>query len=145
MTATRRRCGFSRLRQELIVWSSSNTRHTFETATDKEERSHSTHCALLYVYEMRADWFLIEWLMDVQSQWCVSFPLKPTPLSRATGGRKGAGRQTDGCPCPPSQAAANQTQRRRRATTPTVLWLALMGLNLQQKVVPWLSIAFSVR
>lgn len=31
------------------------------------------------------------WLMDMKSQWCVSFPLKPTPLSRATGG----GRQAD--------------------------------------------------
>lgn len=29
--------------------------------------------------------------MGVRSQWCVSFPLKPTPLSRATGQDGGAG------------------------------------------------------
>lgn len=76
--------------------------------------------------------------MSVWSQWCVSFPLKPTPLSRATGqegGDRWAGRLmlASNPPFHVSQAATDQTQRRRRATTPTVLWLALMGLNLQQK------------
>lgn len=42
---------------------------------------------------MTADSFLIEWLIGVESQWCVSFPLKPTPLSRATG--QEGGRQAD--------------------------------------------------
>lgn len=70
-------------------------------------------------------------------------PFKANTAKQSHGaGRGQAGRQTDSWPRPPSQAATNQTQRRRRATTPTVLWLALMGLNLQQKVVAWLSIAF---
>lgn len=122
--------------------------------TQTKRSSFTQHTAAVCSFCMFMKWFCsIEWLMGVRSQWCVSFPLKPTPLSRATGqdgggGEDGqAGRQTDGWPLPPppnpnSQAATNQTQRRRRATTPTVLWLALMGLNLQQKVVAWLSIAF---
>lgn len=51
-----------------------------------------------------------------KSQWCVSFPLKPTPLSRATGQEGGrAGRLSDGWPRPPPprrpKQQQNQTQK----------------------------------
>lgn len=69
--------------------------------------------------------------MGVRSQWCVSFPLKPTPLSRATGQDRGvgggedgqAGRQTDGwafTPAPqPKFPSSNQPDTKEAASDNT--------------------------
>lgn len=48
--------------------------------------------------------------MGVRSQWCVSFPLKPTPLSRATGQAGGKEGQTDGWPLPPPTQIPSSNQ-----------------------------------
>lgn len=70
--------------------------------------------------------------MGVRSQWCVSFPLKPTPLSRATGqdrggrgvGRTGrqAGRLTAGLyprPPQPKFPSSNQPDTKEAASDNT--------------------------
>lgn len=126
--------------ETFVLW------EAFETSTDRRGLSLNTLllCAFLHVDEMRADWFLIGRLMRCVKPMVCLLPFKANTAKQSHGaGRGRAGRLTAGH-APRSQAATNQTQKRRRATTPTVLWLALMGLNLQQKVVAWLSIAFSV-
>lgn len=53
-------------------------------------------------------------LMGVWSQWCVSFPLKPTPLSRATGQEgRGRGGQTGGLNPAPSSYPKQQKTRHK--------------------------------
>lgn len=93
--------------------------------TQTKRSSFTQHTAAVCSFCMFMKWFCsIEWLMGVRSQWCVSFPLKPTPLSRATGqdrggggvGRTGrqAGRLTAGLyPRPPTQIPKQQPTRHK--------------------------------
>lgn len=86
---------------------------------------------------MRAGLYLIGWVDGRVKPMVCLLPFKANTAKQSHGaGRKGEGRanrRPRPRPLLVSQAAKDQTQRRRRATTPTVLWLALMGLNLQQK------------
>lgn len=118
----------------------------FQTATDKKSPACRVAVSLFHVCEMRADSNCVV----VYSQWGVSFPLKPTPLSRATGwgagGRAGGGggarvgRQADSRPHPPTKAATNQTKRDGEHNTNSTM---IGSDGSQSAVLAWSSIAFS--